>query len=86
VSAKSSGVPRSTHGAGGILDYPHYTRPADFRGASIPDVLAAGDHASIRRWRRQAALAKTLRNRPDLLVHAPLTPEDRAYLASLKSD
>ena len=80
------GVPRSTHGAGGILDYPHYTRPADFRGASIPDVLAAGDHASIRRWRRQAALAKTLRNRPDLLVHAPLTPEDRAYLASLKSD
>ena len=79
------GVPRSTHGAGGILDYPHYTRPADFRGASIPDVLAAGDHASIRRWRRQAALAKTLRNRPDLLVHAPLTPEDRAFLATLKS-
>ena len=86
ASAKSPGVPRSTHGSGGILDYPHYTRPADFRGASIPDVLAAGDHASIRRWRRQAALAKTLRNRPDLLVHAPLTPEDRAYLASLKSD
>ena len=77
------GVPRSTHGAGGILDYPHYTRPADFRGAPIPEVLAAGDHAAIRRWRRQMALAKTLRNRPDLLARAPLTPEDRAYLATL---
>jgi tRNA (guanine37-N1)-methyltransferase len=79
------GVPRSTHGAGGILDYPHYTRPADFRGAPVPEVLAAGDHASIRRWRRQAALAKTLRNRPDLLTRASLTPEDRAFLATLKS-
>jgi tRNA (guanine37-N1)-methyltransferase len=77
------GVPRSTHGAGGILDYPQYTRPADFRGTSIPEVLAAGDHASIRRWRRQMALAKTLRNRPDLLARAPLTPEDREVLASL---
>jgi tRNA (guanine37-N1)-methyltransferase len=77
------GVPRSTHGAGGILDYPHYTRPADFRGTPIPEVLANGDHASIRRWRRQAALAKTLRNRPDLLPRAPLTPEDRAFLATL---
>ncbi|HUD23870.1 MAG TPA: tRNA (guanosine(37)-N1)-methyltransferase TrmD [Acidobacteriaceae bacterium] len=79
----SDGVPRSTHGSGGILDYPHYTRPADFRGAPIPEVLANGDHLAIRRWRRQAALAKTLRNRPDLLAHAPLTPEDRAYLATL---
>jgi tRNA (guanine37-N1)-methyltransferase len=77
------GVPRSTHGAGGILDYPHYTRPDDFRGTSIPDVLANGDHLAIRRWRRQAALAKTLRNRPDLLIRAPLTPEDRAFLATL---
>jgi tRNA (guanine37-N1)-methyltransferase len=80
------GLPRSTHGADGILDYPQYTRPADFRGAPIPEVLAAGDHASIRRWRRQAALAKTLRNRPDLLARAPLTPEDRAFLATLQSD
>jgi tRNA (guanine37-N1)-methyltransferase len=77
------GVPRSTHGAGGILDYPHYTRPADFRGAPIPEILANGDHASIRRWRRQAALAKTLRNRPDLLARASLTPEDREFLATL---
>jgi len=77
------GVPRATHGSGGILDYPQYTRPADFRGTPIPEVLAAGDHLSIRRWRRQAALAKTLRNRPDLLAHAQLTDEDRAYLATL---
>jgi len=79
----SDGVPRSTHGSGGLLDYPHYTRPADFRGAPIPEVLSGGDHTAIRRWRRQAALAKTLRNRPDLLLHATLTGEDREYLASL---
>lgn len=62
-----------------------YAVPARFtmRGTSIPEVLANGDHTAIRRWRRQAALAKTLRNRPDLLAHAPLTPEDRAFLATL---
>ena len=78
------GVPRSTHGAGGILDYPHYTRPADFRGVSVPEVLAGGDHLAIRRWRRQQALAKTLRNRPDLLANAALSDDDREYLASLE--
>ena len=52
-------------------------------GAPIPEVLAAGDHAAIRRWRRQMALAKTLRNRPDLLALAPFTDEDRAFLATL---
>jgi tRNA (guanine37-N1)-methyltransferase len=77
------GVPRSTHGAGGLLDYPHYTRPADFRGNSIPDVLAEGDHLKIRRWRRQASLAKTLANRPDLLTHAELSDADREFLAAL---
>jgi tRNA (guanine37-N1)-methyltransferase len=77
------GVPRSTHGAGGLLDYPHYTRPAEFRGIAIPEVLAGGDHLAIRRWRRQQALEKTLRNRPDLLAHATLTDDDREYLTSL---
>ncbi len=80
---KPAGVPRSTHGAGGILDYPHYTRPADFRGLAVPEVLAGGDHLAIRRWRRQQALAKTLRNRPDLLANAALSDDDREYLASL---
>ncbi len=80
------GVPRSTHGAGGILDYPHYTRPAEFRGVAAPEVLSGGDHLAIRRWRRQQALAKTLRNRPDLLAHVALSDEDREYLAELNFD
>ena len=79
----ADGVPRSTHGAGGLLDYPHYTRPAEFRGVGIPEVLGCGDHAAIRRWRRQMALEKTWRNRPDLLVGAELSDEDREFLAGL---
>jgi tRNA (guanine37-N1)-methyltransferase len=75
--------PRSTHGSGGLLDYPHYTRPAEFRGLAVPDVLAQGDHAAIRRWRRERALEKTLRNRPDLLAQASLTGDDRAFLRTL---
>src|SRR5580698_524391 len=75
--------PRSTHGSGGLLDYPHYTRPAEFRGVSIPEVLARGDHSAIRLWRRREALAKTLRNRPDRLEAAQLTPSDRNILAEL---
>lgn len=79
-------VPPSTHGSGGLLDYPHYTRPADFRGHPIPQVLAQGDHAEIRRWRRQQSLAKTARNRPDLLAGAALTDEDRLFLCSLAAN
>jgi tRNA (guanine37-N1)-methyltransferase len=77
------GVPRATHGAGGLLDYPHYTRPAEWRGITIPEPLDGGDHLAIRRWRRQAALAKTLANRPDLLAGAELSEDDREYLAEL---
>jgi tRNA (guanine37-N1)-methyltransferase len=80
----TDGVPRSTHGAGGLLDYPHYTRPAEFRGVGIPEVLGGGDHAAIRAWRRQMALEKTWRNRPDLLVGAELSDEDREFLAELE--
>jgi tRNA (guanine37-N1)-methyltransferase len=79
----ADGVPRSTHGAGGLLDYPHYTRPAEFRGVAIPEALGSGDHAAIRLWRRRMALAKTLRSRPDLLEKAELSDDDREYLASL---
>ena len=86
TSGKQSGVPRSTHGSGGLLDYPHYTRPADFRGTPIPEVLAGGNHAAIRRWRRHMALEKTFRNRPDLLAHATLTEEDQEFLAGLGYD
>jgi tRNA (guanine37-N1)-methyltransferase len=78
-------VPRSMHGAGGLLDYPHYTRPPVFRGAAVPDVLAGGDHAAIRRWRRERQLEKTWRNRPDLLAQAELSDEDRKFLRGLES-
>jgi tRNA (guanine37-N1)-methyltransferase len=69
--------PDSTCGSGGLLDYPHYTRPAEFRGMSVPEVLIKGNHQQIRRWRRQQALKKTLRNRPDLLESATLSDEDK---------
>lgn len=84
-SMTADGVPRSTHGAGGLLDYPHYTRPAEFRGVPIPEVLAGGDHAAIRKWRRQTALEKTFRNRPDLLQTAQLSDEDREFLSDLNA-
>lgn len=76
--------PRSTHGAGGLLDYPHYTRPAEFLGLTIPEALRGGNHEEVRRWRRRAALEKTLRNRPDLLSGAELTKEDRHLLDELR--
>ena len=74
----------SIHGAGGLLDYPHYTRPAEFRGLTVPEVLSSGNHEQIRRWRRQQAIRKTLRNRPDLLQTAALSTEDRSYLRTLE--
>lgn len=77
------GLPRSTHGAGGLLDYPHYTRPTEFRGLAVPEVLTQGDHAAIRRWRREKALEKTWRNRPDLLEGAELSEMDRTFLREL---
>src|SRR5579883_1439943 len=79
-----TGPPRSTHGSGGLLDYPHYTRPAEFRGLVVPEVLSSGNHEQIRRWRREQALRKTLLNRPDLLENATLTEEDRAFLLTVK--
>ncbi len=69
----------------GILDYPHYTRPAEFRGWAAPQTLASGDHEKIRLWRRRAALEKTLRNRPDLLESAELSDEDRAILKQIEA-
>jgi tRNA (guanine37-N1)-methyltransferase len=76
-------LPSSTCASGGLLDYPHYTRPAEFRGMAVPEVLVSGDHEQIRRWRRRIALEKTLRNRPDLLQQAELSPEDRQLLAQI---
>ena len=78
--------PSSTCVSGGLLDYPHYTRPADFRGMAVPEVLVNGNHDQIRRWRRKTALAKTLRNRPDLLERVALTAVDKELLAQIKLD
>jgi tRNA (guanine37-N1)-methyltransferase len=81
--AKTNG-PNSTCGSGGLLDYPHYTRPAEFRGMAVPEELMSGNHEEIRRWRRQRALEKTLRNRPDLLDGVTLSGEDDKFLARIK--
>jgi tRNA (guanine37-N1)-methyltransferase len=75
--------PDSTCGSGGLLDYPHYTRPAEFRGMQVPDVLVGGNHDDIRRWRRRKALEKTLRNRPDLLTRVELSAEERDWVAQI---
>ncbi len=75
--------PSSTCASGGLLDYPHYTRPADFHGMPVPEVLVSGNHEEIRRWRRRTALEKTLRNRPDLLDRAALSDEDKELLVQI---
>ena len=64
----------------GLLDYPHYTRPAEVAGRKVPDVLLSGHHAQVRRWRKKAALARTLDRRPELLEQAALDDEERALL------
>ncbi len=83
ISTDEDGVPRSQHGAGGLLDYPHFTRPAVYRGLAAPQVLLNGDHQQIRRWRREQQLRKTLKNRPDLLDGATLSDEDRRMLEGI---
>src|SRR6478672_4495092 len=77
--------PDSTCGSGGLLDYPHYTRPAEFRGMKVPEVLVNGNHEDIRRWRRRSALEKTYRHRPDLLDDARLSDEDKDLLAEIQA-
>jgi len=67
----------------GLLEYPHYTRPPEFRGLRVPDILVSGDHGSIARWRRQEALRRTYERRPDLLAGATLSDDDRAFLSTL---
>lgn len=69
--------------ASGLLEYPHYTRPAEFRGWRVPEVLLSGNHAEIARWRRQQALLRTWKRRPDLLERIQLSKSDRRFLASL---
>ncbi len=84
ITSNEEGVPRSQHGAGGLLDYPHYTRPAEFAGMRAPEVLMNGDHLQIRKWRREQQLRKTLKNRPDLLDGAALSEEDFQLLDKIR--
>ncbi|MBF8305528.1 MAG: tRNA ((1)-)-methyltransferase [Acidobacteria bacterium] len=79
----TTGVGETT---GGLLDCPHYTRPAEFREMPVPEVLLSGDHRRIRDWRRKKAFEKTWRNRPDLLVGVRLDPEQRQWLAELEKE
>ncbi|UTR15122.1 tRNA (guanosine(37)-N1)-methyltransferase TrmD [Salipaludibacillus sp. LMS25] len=69
----------------GLLEYPHYTRPAEYRGMPVPDILLSGHHKNIETWRRQQALRRTYERRPDMLESADLTDDDKAYLQSIQS-
>jgi tRNA (guanine37-N1)-methyltransferase len=86
ITTAEDGVPRSQHGAGGLLDYPHYTRPAEFGGLHVPETLLNGDHAEIRRWRHEQQLRKTLANRPDLLDRTTLSKEDQEILEGFRGE
>lgn len=72
--------------AEGLLEYPHYTRPAEFRGLGVPEVLLSGDHAKIAAWRRREALRRTWEWRPELLASADLNDDDRAWLEQLRRE
>ncbi len=72
--------------AEGLLEYPQYTRPADFRGWKVPEVLLSGHHEQIRRWRRKESLRRTRRLRPDLLERVELTEEDRGLLEEIERE
>jgi tRNA (guanine37-N1)-methyltransferase len=84
ASSRYESFAPSARGRVGVLDCPHYTRPAEFRGWATPEILLSGDHEKIRRWRRKTALEKTLRNRPDLLERAELSGEDKELLAEME--
>ena len=71
--------------SGGLLEYPHYTRPAEYRGLGVPEILLSGHHAKLEEWRRQQSLRRTLNRRPDLLVEAKLSEADREFLARLQA-
>lgn len=85
VLGDPTGAEDDSH-AMGLLEYPHYTRPPEFRGWKVPEVLLSGDHGKIDKWRRQQALTRTLKKRPDMLEKAELTKEDKKFLDGLKNE
>jgi len=70
----------------GLLEYPHYTRPADFRGMKVPDILLSGHHANVEAWRKQQSLRRTLERRPDLLEHVELNKKEKKWLQEIKQN
>ena len=70
----------------GLLEHPHYTRPADFRGMKVPDVLISGNHKYIEEWRKKESLRRTWQRRPDLLNHYDLTKEEKKWLEEIKNE
>ncbi len=70
----------------GLLEYPQYTKPREYRGLTVPDVLVSGDHAKIAKWRREQSLRTTYRQRPDLLEKVDLSKEDKAFLATIQEE
>jgi tRNA (guanine37-N1)-methyltransferase len=72
--------------ASGLLEYPHYTRPPEYRGWGVPEILLSGDHGKIAKWRREQSLRRTLKRRPDLLENAPLSDTDRQVLKKIKDE
>src|SRR3990172_4479745 len=70
----------------GLLEYPQYTRPYDYRGWTVPDMLLSGDHGAVARWRREQSLLRTFRRRPDLIVAAQLSEKDRQFLSKLEAE
>ena len=70
----------------GLLEHPHYTRPAEFRGMKVPDILLSGNHAKIEQWREEESLKRTFERRPDLLENYPLTDKQKLYLEKLKNN
>ena len=83
VLGDPTGAEDDSH-AMGLLEYPHYTRPPEFRGSKVPDVLLSGDHKKIDTWRREQALERTFKKRPDMLERAELTKEDLKFLDKLR--
>ena len=84
VLGDPTGAQDDSH-ATGLLEYPHYTRPPEFRGWKTPDILLTGDHAKIDRWRREQSLLRTFNKRPDMLEKVELNKQDRKFIESLKS-
>ncbi|MBO8167793.1 MAG: tRNA (guanosine(37)-N1)-methyltransferase TrmD [Thermoanaerobacteraceae bacterium] len=78
--------PKEDSFANGLLEYPQYTRPREYAGMSVPDVLLSGNHEAIRRWRRKKSLERTLLRRPDLLQEVKLSEEDKVLLNEVKED